>query len=346
MAKVYRDLLKYKLSYAKNKAKEADPKTEQTEEDEEDDMVDLKLGIIGCGQVGTMLLTKFLEVVPHFQGLKVFVSTRQPHLLKEFKQEFEIEVDFDNEKIARKCDLIFLCCLPFQADIVLREVRSIISERNYLASRDKSLNKPVIISTLAAVGIPKLKILATEDSILFRTVVSVAQVKEEIENSQSRKRLQIEPEESKQDLDKASESESEDDNKSPKRLLEITNEETKTNELQRVKFLGNEPYFMISQASENLIKNLDDLFNIFDNFQNAFYSGEAQVAMKDQKQGIEEDKAVYEESILITILGESYMDFIDSETGEWVNEKDILAHFAKLFNEEIENLLRNSKNTN
>jgi predicted homoserine dehydrogenase-like protein len=94
-------LLKYKLSYAKNRAKELDPKSYDDEEDD-DDIVDLHVGIIGCGQVGTMILTKLLEVIPHFQGLKILVSTRQPHLLKEFKQEFNIEVEFDNEKVAKK----------------------------------------------------------------------------------------------------------------------------------------------------------------------------------------------------------------------------------------------------
>lgn len=49
-----------------------------------------------------MILTKLLEVIPYFQGISIHVSTRQPHLLKEFKQEFDIEVDFDNEKIAKK----------------------------------------------------------------------------------------------------------------------------------------------------------------------------------------------------------------------------------------------------
>lgn len=78
-----------------------DPKS-YDDDDEDDDIIDFKVGIIGCGQLGTMILTKLLEVIPHFQGLKIFVSTRQPHLLKEFKQEFNIEVEFDNEKVAKK----------------------------------------------------------------------------------------------------------------------------------------------------------------------------------------------------------------------------------------------------
>ena len=43
-----------------------------------------KIGIIGCGQLGTMILTKILETQNHFGPIKVMVSTRQPHLLKAF----------------------------------------------------------------------------------------------------------------------------------------------------------------------------------------------------------------------------------------------------------------------
>lgn len=91
--------------------------------------------------------------------------------------------------------------MPFQADIVLREMRAILSERNFDASKDKTLNRPVVISTLAAIGIPKLKILATEDTVLFRTVVNPQFVREQIIKSQSKKKLQITNEETKNDYD-------------------------------------------------------------------------------------------------------------------------------------------------
>ena len=60
------------------------------------DLPDFKVGIIGCGQVGTVLLTKLLEVKDQFHNLKLAVSTRQPHLLRPFKQEFGVECLFDN----------------------------------------------------------------------------------------------------------------------------------------------------------------------------------------------------------------------------------------------------------
>jgi hypothetical protein len=245
--------------------------------------------------------------------------------------------------------VIFLTCLPFQADIVLREIRGVLNDRNYEASKNKSLNKPVLISTLAAIGIPKLKILATEDTIMFRTLVNVSTIRNQISDSQSRAKLPIKKEETKletENSDKLSEVDKQEmEDKVAKLHPDLVRDESKDiNEQSRVKFIGNEPYFMISQASENLIKNLDDLFNVFDSFQNTFYSGEAQVAMKDQTAGEDDDKAIYEESILVTVLGENYMDFIDPSTGEWINEKEILDHFNKLFHDEVENLLRNTKN--
>jgi pyrroline-5-carboxylate reductase len=54
------------------------------------------------------------------------VSTRQPHLLRAFQQEFGVWVDFDNEKVFAECDVIFLAVLPFQAQQVLKEVRHIL----------------------------------------------------------------------------------------------------------------------------------------------------------------------------------------------------------------------------
>ena len=74
-----------------------------------------KVGLIGCGQVGTMILTKLLEIQGQIPNLKLMVSTRQPHLLRAFQQEFGIWVDFNNERIVSECDLVFLCVLPFQA---------------------------------------------------------------------------------------------------------------------------------------------------------------------------------------------------------------------------------------
>ena len=46
--------------------------------------VPFKVGIIGCGQLGTIILTKLIETMDQFENLKIYVSTRQPHLLRSF----------------------------------------------------------------------------------------------------------------------------------------------------------------------------------------------------------------------------------------------------------------------
>jgi hypothetical protein len=242
---------------------------------------------------------------------------------------------------------------------VLREIRQVISERNYIADKDKFLNKPIIVSTLAAVGIPKLKLLCTENTIFLRTNVNVPAVKEEITRTQSLKKIKTAENQlgDKDNTEGGKNQEQTEDEKIGEGDSETKENAEKAKEMQLVKFIEKEavgaeagitPDFIVSQASDNFITNLDDLFNLFDAFQNAFYSGEAQFVMKsDQKEEeeqIDEDKAVYEESIL-QILGENYMDFIDSTTGEWVNENTILDHFSKIFSYELEAILR-SKNVN
>lgn len=40
------------------------------------EMPPFKIGIIGCGHLGTMILTKLLEISGSFNNLKLMVSTR------------------------------------------------------------------------------------------------------------------------------------------------------------------------------------------------------------------------------------------------------------------------------
>ena len=76
------------------------------------EMQPFKIGIIGCGHLGTMILTKLLEISGSFNNLKLYVSSRQPHLLRPFVQEFGVIAEFNNEKVVKECDIIFLCLLP------------------------------------------------------------------------------------------------------------------------------------------------------------------------------------------------------------------------------------------
>jgi len=142
------------------------------------EMPPFKIGIIGCGHLGTMILTKLLEISVSFNNLQIMVSTRQPHLLRPFVMEFGIVAEFNNEKIVRECDIIFLCTLPSQASEMLKEIRPIAIDRLYQAQKNKNLSKPLFVSTMAATRMPKLKLMLNEESVFMRTQIDVQTVRE------------------------------------------------------------------------------------------------------------------------------------------------------------------------
>ena len=125
-----------------------------------------------------MILTKLLEISGSFNNLKLLVSTRQPHLLRPFVQEFNVIAEFNNERIVKECDIIFICVLPSQASEMLKEIRPMALDRLYQASKNKSVSKPLFVSTMAATRMPKLKLMLNEDSVFLRTQIEVTTVRE------------------------------------------------------------------------------------------------------------------------------------------------------------------------
>jgi hypothetical protein len=49
----------------------------------------------------------------------------------------------------------------------------------------------------------------------------------------------------------------------------------------------------------------------------------------------EENRVMYEESILMTLLGPDYSKYINEETGEWTDENEVLQKFYSLFETRI-----------
>ena len=58
-------------------------------------------------------------------------------------------------------------------------------QRQLDSQKFKNANKPLFVSTLAATGVPKLKIMLTEESSFLRTLINVAQVREDLFKNQS-----------------------------------------------------------------------------------------------------------------------------------------------------------------
>lgn len=61
---------------------------------------------------------------------------------------------------------------------MFKEIRHLACERIEEAKANKQACKPIFVSTLAATGYPKLKLMLTQDSIFIRTQINVALVRE------------------------------------------------------------------------------------------------------------------------------------------------------------------------
>ena len=48
-----------------------------------------------------------------------------------------------------------------------------------------------------------------------------------------------------------------------------------------------------------------------------------------------DNKVMYEESILMTLLGPDYVQYIAEATGEWINEEAVTYKFQELFEKRI-----------
>jgi hypothetical protein len=65
---------------------------------------------------------------------------------------------------------------PGQAGEVFKEVKHIVDLRIAQAKQNPKLSPPLIVSCLAAIGIPKLKLMLTPDSTFVRTKINVSVV--------------------------------------------------------------------------------------------------------------------------------------------------------------------------
>lgn len=112
----------------------------------------IKVGIIGCGRLGTQIvttLTTFSDVRPD----EIMISTRRPHELVSFR-ESGIECFFDNNKIVQNCHIVFLACLPCQIQTVAEEIC------------DNIPRDCIIYSVVTAVSLPRLKQLFRHNNIV------------------------------------------------------------------------------------------------------------------------------------------------------------------------------------
>lgn len=83
--------------------------------------------------------------------------------------------------------------------------------------------------------------------------------------------------------------------------------------------------FIVKQTADQTVFKLTDLFRLFDILQNSLYANDPEAVENGESEA--EDRFTYEESILVTILGENYKEFINEETQEWEQDDKVIETF-------------------
>jgi pyrroline-5-carboxylate reductase len=93
-----------------------------------------KVGIIGYGSVGSMLVRRFLST-ESVQPIGLMVSTKTKDKLDEMSQEFPgVGMAFNNQDAARFCRILFLCVKSNQAKAILEDVQGQLHPEAHLVS--------------------------------------------------------------------------------------------------------------------------------------------------------------------------------------------------------------------
>lgn len=92
----------------------------------------LKIGILGCGRVGSQLADCFLTY-GNINPKDIKISTRRPETL-EYLLNKGVDCFHDNIKLVTTCHIVFLCVLPSQVPVIADEVKAEIPSTLFLYS--------------------------------------------------------------------------------------------------------------------------------------------------------------------------------------------------------------------
>lgn len=142
---------------------------------------DFKVGIVGLGQIGKMLLLKLVDSDLVEAG-QVAASTRNWERHNRLNDD-GISVYYDNARVATECDVVVLCCLPYHAETVCSDLREALQARNQniFSFTGESRPKSLIISTLAAFPVSRLKHLLGGYSNVLPVTIKTDEVMRDVE---------------------------------------------------------------------------------------------------------------------------------------------------------------------
>lgn len=101
----------------------------------------MKVGIIGYGSMGKMLLRKFYETGA-VQRENLLAANRTPEKLKE-ADDFSLICE-NNRELAEQADIVFLCVRPSDMKDVILEIRDVLKPEALLVSLNGSISFEVL----------------------------------------------------------------------------------------------------------------------------------------------------------------------------------------------------------
>lgn len=96
----------------------------------------MKIGIIGYGSMGKMILEK-MAGTPELAKEKYLVANRTPAKIEHLKNTFQ--VCENNAQLAAEADIIFLCVGPSEMKKVLTDIQTVVKKEVFLVSLNGSI---------------------------------------------------------------------------------------------------------------------------------------------------------------------------------------------------------------
>lgn len=94
--------------------------------------MDKKLGIIGLGNMGSMILEQLLNL-NIIKENEVYISNRSRKKLENFKEKYNsVNICENNAEVAEKCRDIMICVEPTNVPSVLLEIKPYLNDESYL----------------------------------------------------------------------------------------------------------------------------------------------------------------------------------------------------------------------
>jgi pyrroline-5-carboxylate reductase len=122
---------------------------------------DTKIAIIGCGNLGTSIVSGLLEL-PDFEAKNMHITKRNPSNLL-YLQDMGVRVHSDNRIAAKESDLIILGVKPFNVNGILKEIKPILDPENQ-----------VVVSLATGITLDEMFEVLDPNMTAFRAMPNIA----------------------------------------------------------------------------------------------------------------------------------------------------------------------------